>query len=1145
MNNTRETLEKIKIGLDVATYLLKTDRGIQASDLCDECVILLNNLDFGINGLDVSEVIFNAYYAISGYTNAISYTIKPIDIFYNAGISMKELGDKYLRRGRFAETKKLFESVVAISKTIGFKSGEAITYGSLGCVFELLGEYNKAKEHHGKALAIATEIGDRKGEGVCYENLGNVFKSLGEYQKAKEYYEKALVIATQIGDRKGEGRQYGNLGVLFRSLGEYQKAKEYHEKALAIATEIGDRGGERVCYGNLGNVFGSLGEYQKAKEYHENALAIATEIGAREKEGTCYGNLGCVFESLGEYQKAKEYHEKALAIATEFGDRGGERVCYGNLGNVFLSLGEYQKAKEYHENALAIATEIGAREGEGTCYGNLGCVFESLGEYQKAKEYHEKALAIATEIGAREGEGRCYGNLGDVFLSLGEYQKAKEYCEKAIVIATQIGDRKGEGTRYGNLGCVFQSFGEYQKAEEYHEKALVIATQIGDWKGEGTQYGNLGALFKSLGEYQKAKEYYEKALDIVTEIGDRKGEGRCYVNLGGVFLSLRKNKAAKEHFDKALTISTETGERNCEGWCYAGLADVFYSFHDYQKATELYEKMLTISMNVGDKRGQGLSYLRLGGVSLSLGNYDQSEKFFNKARSMSSKIRGNMIYFKSLLGITRVKMSQSKLEDAMQYLRQSIEIYEKLRNFLKGNDEFKTSLLEEHGNFPYKLLRKMLCDNGRLRDSLNVEELRRARGLAELMADKLLTESHISTDSTYRPGIESIVSKESNCAVLYISYCERHVHLWVLKANGHIDHRVSPEIKIDTLIAAFVCDVEDIFKKSASSFGILLNENCEDRSLGDDTSLSPQEQSRAPLQGDQMKRNESILQLCYDQIIAPVKDLLTEPEVIIVPEKCSYRVPFAALRDEPAGKYLSETHRIRIVPSLTTLGIIQECPADYHSQTGALVVGDPKAGQVQYRGRTLNLEPLSGARKEAEMVGRLLGVQPLLGEHATKQAVLHALHSVSLIHLAAHGHADRGEIALTPNCATNGIPQEEDYLLTMSDISKVKLRAKMVVLSCCHSGRGTFKQEGVIGIARAFLASGARSVLVASWAIQDEATEQLMNHFYEHLAAGESASESLHQAIKWLRSNGFTEPRQWAPFVLMGDNVTFDLQKLR
>ena len=68
-------------------------------------------------------------------------------------------------------------------------------------------------------------------------------------------------------------------------------------------------------------------------------------------------------------------------------------------------------------------------------------------------------------------------------------------------------------------------------------------------------------------------------------------------------------------------------------------------------------------------------------------------------------------------------------------------------------------------------------------------------------------------------------------------------------------------------------------------------------------------------------------------------------------------------------------------------------------------------------------------------------------------------------------------------------------------------------------------------------------MLVASWAIEDEATEQLMNHFYKHLVRGESASESLHQAVQWLRSNGFPKPSQWAPFVLMGDNVTFDFTK--
>ena len=85
-----------------------------------------------------------------------------------------------------------------------------------------------------------------------------------------------------------------------------------------------------------------------------------------------------------------------------------------------------------------------------------------------------------------------------------------------------------------------------------------------------------------------------------------------------------------------------------------------------------------------------------------------------------------------------------------------------------------------------------------------------------------------------------------------------------------------------------------------------------------------------------LSRDESLLHLCYKLIFAPVGDLLTEPEIIIVPEKCSYRVPFAALRADSAGKYLSDTYRIRIVPSLTTLGVIQKCLADYHSQSGAL-----------------------------------------------------------------------------------------------------------------------------------------------------------------------------------------------------------------
>ena len=70
-------------------------------------------------------------------------------------------------------------------------------------------------------------------------------------------------------------------------------------------------------------------------------------------------------------------------------------------------------------------------------------------------------------------------------------------------------------------------------------------------------------------------------------------------------------------------------------------------------------------------------------------------------------------------------------------------------------------------------------------------------------------------------------------------------------------------------------------------------------------------------------------------------------------------------------------------------------------------------------------------------------------------------------------------------------------------------------------------------------------MLVTLWAMDDEATTQFMSRFYEHLVHGESASESLHQATTWMRENGFSDVGQWAPFMLIGDNVTLDFQTLR
>ena len=552
-------------------------------------------------------------------------------------------------------------------------------------------------------------------------------------------------------------------------------------------------------------------------------------------------------------------------------------------------------------------------------------------------------------------------------------------------------------------------------------------------------------------------------------------------------------------------------------------------------------------MEIGDREGEAADYGNLGTVSLRFEEYAQAEEYFKKALLICQDIGDGEKEFKCYYGLFLVEFFKGQVLDAFNHLLESIKKSEELRVFLEDNDQFKISFSDVN-RFSYQQLSDLLCAFGMPNDALFVEELGRGRALADLMAAQYLPQNK-QISASPNLSFESIIKRERNCTCIYVTYHGQDVLVWILKASGVIYFR-RIEVNEDIVKAGLVPNLDDFFAKSFRRFGVLPEKNCEDRSLNDiELKLKQSEEegiaSLRLLEEDEEESQDldARLSLCYRMVIGPVADLLEEPEIIVVPDRFLNAVPFAALRDK-GGKYLSETFRIRIVPSLLTLKLIQDSPADYHSQTGAMIVGDPEVGQVFYKGRFTSFGQLKCGRKEAVMVGQLLGVQPLLGECATKRAVLDTINSVSLIHIAAHGNAERGEIALAPTVrSATWVPQDDDYLLTMSDISRVQLRAKLVVLSCCHSGRGRIRAEGVIGIARAFLGSGARSVLVALWALEDKATEQLMNRFYEHLAVGECASESLHEAMKWMRGNGFPDVADWAPFILIGDNVSFDFGK--
>ena len=652
---------------------------------------------------------------------------------------------------------------------------------------------------------------------------------------------------------------------------------------------------------------------------------------------------------------------------------------------------------------------------------------------------------------------------------------------------------------YGNAAIT-----KLSPAIESGKKLLVLLSNLRRKKEEGNTALMLSKLYFQKKEYQEAQAVLKIALCVYKEIEDKDGEASCYVNLGNVFQSVGEYAKAEEYLHKALTIKTEIGDRNGEATCYGHLGALFVHVGEYGKAEENLHTALTTNTEIGDKDGEASRYLKLGNTSQALSD-----------------------------------------------LWSSIQIYEKMLTSLGSKDSHNISFFDKNAS-PYRLFCSLSCSCGKPYEALHAAELGRARALAELMSNRYSIEKEISINPQSFVGIAEVIKKNGNSTCLYISYdYDDNIFLWVLKQNKPVAFRrtklcesyVSKHGKIS---------VYDLFgnENLLRKFHVLPQEQCEDRSLfssfanqlTNESNLEDSLSTLRPLLDErEVYTDPEPPTLCqvYNMLIAPVSDLLEGSEIIVVPDRCLFQVPFAALHDE-CNCYLSDSFRIRIVPSLTTLKLILDSPAGSHSETGALIVGEPNVTDVYFKGELRYLCKLPGAKAEAKMIARLLPESHLLiGEQATKEAVLQRIPSVSLVHFAAHGDAERGEIALTPPDSTMGIPHEQDYLLSMAEISQVRLTAKLVVLSCCHTARGQIKTEGVVGIARAFLGSGARSVVVALWALQDDATGQFMRRFYENLVQGERASECLHRAMKWMRNNGFPEVRQWAPFMLIGDDVSF------
>ena len=987
------------------------------------------------------------------------------------------------------------------SQPVEIKDNEfARVMSNFGDVPNLSGNFNDIVNFYCQILSTAKHVGDKASEGAVYSTLGGFFLGQCDYKKAIEYNHLALDIFKELGNKRQEGYVYQCLGDVFQKLGNFEKAIEYQNRAFSIAIELGEKPMEGMASYGLGNAFRGLCGYKKAIGFYNRCLTVAKGLAnkeiSRSLEGVALANLGHAFECLGDYKQAEIYHRLHLSIAKEMRDKSGEGDAYTGLGNVFQHLGNFKKAEEYYSLGLSIAKDERNKEAVALAYLGLANASRNLGDTKNAVKYSNLQLTCAKELGNKYMGKGAYCNLGHIYKSLGDFKKSIEYFKRYLEIAKDFGDLEGEGAAYGGLGSAFDSLGDFETAVYYHDQHLDIAKKIGDKDGEAIAHGNLGNAYLSLGDFKKVLYYYLHRLSMAKDLGDKAGEGRAYGHLGSTYQHIGDYDKAMVYYDRRLCIAQELQDKAGEGAACGNLGTVSQSIGDFMKAIDCHKQQLRIGKEIGDKGMLGRAYSNIG-------------QCFEMLKS---------------------------LPEALENYQTSVNVFNEMRSLLQSEDQWKIGFRNEC-NHAYTGLWRVLLKQEKIGEALAAAEEGRAQSLADLMTSQYgLKECQYKGKPLEEQEFGMLNHTLSSTIFLAVDAVENKVNIWVISKEKPLLHQEKTLGRHCTKFAAET--LQSLIQFAYEKIGVRAKANCENRSL-DVFRENCSAVERSSKKSSQPILQEDIhpLSALYSYLIAPILDLIDGDELIIVPDGPLWLAPFAALLN-PSSKYLCESFKVRLIPSLTSLKIIANCPK-FHKSSGALIVGDPDVSEVT-NSHGDQFEQLLFARKEARMIGQILNTAPLTGKLANKCEVLRQISSVAVVHIAAHGRMETGEIALSPNPERKSqIPAEEDYMLTMTDVMNVKLRAKLVVLSCCHSGRGEIKAEGVVGIARAFMGAGARSVLVSLWAIDDEATLEFMENFYHNLVKGRSASESLNHAMKCLReSEKFSDVKYWAPFTLIGDDVT-------
>jgi CHAT domain-containing protein/tetratricopeptide (TPR) repeat protein len=821
------------------------------------------------------------------------------------------------------------------------------------------------------------------------------------------------------------------------------------------------------------------------------------------------------------------------------------------MGRFVFAEKRFRTARSYFEKA-SLTDALGYLK----TISSQGLLYTSMGRFTLAETFTSLALDTRkNKFGETNmGVAALFNNYGVLHYNLGRYNESEKEFDKAISVIqhNQQQEAMAHAIVLNNQAMLCQSIGRNEEAVQKLQQAIDLSGKLEASKAKNHLkfYSNLALLYQQMNKLAEAETIY-RTLENKLEKG-KSEYANALNNVAILALLMGKHDRIEDMLKQAASIyKSNLGENSP---AFAKVISDFGNFYRYKGRYTDAEPLLEKALQIRDEALGRIHPLYVQSqedmalLQWKKGDWDKASLLYHDVMEKSLDFINN--YF--------TPMSESEKAKYWDILSPR---FQRFYNFAVEaaavNNEIITELFE------YRMAAKGLL----LRSARKVSESILAGGNEQLINDYAAWLDHKEQLSALY-----VYSKEE--------LKEQNINLDSLQAVANaMEKRLSENSKefAEFYFTSKVNypDIQNQLKDDEALVEIIRLRHF-DQTLTDSsrylavviTKNNPQPKLINFPDGKEMEgafathyrismKNRIADELSYTRYWAAIEPEVKGKKSIYVSLDGIYNQINLYTLKKPGGDFLINQYDIALLGTPKDL-----MTRNSRSVSGkkATLFGYPVYGSEKIPG-------LPATKTEVEGINNVLKssgyeVNQYMQEEAT-EINLKQSKKVSVLHIATHGYflqdVDRAVWPLgvhRDNARDNvllrsglmmagasdadklrsGLDNTSNGIITSYEAMNLDLNeTTLVVLSACETGLGEVKAgEGVYGLQRAFLAAGAKALIMSLWKVDDAATQQLMNNFYNNWTKTGDLQKAFKQAQLQLMTK-YKEPYYWGAFVMMED----------